>query len=497
MSRTGTDGPADRSGTLVARRANRCATGAPAPPTVRDLALVPPDQAATRRALRVEHARRHADQVVIVAGHAQYQPLSERRLHRSGTPSGAGGRGHVHAHAPALERIAVNRSSCARNGLVLHRLDQPGQVVDEQVDARQALALSGQASHVRLPRPRRAGCCVRHHPAQQPDRPGDAAEVLVAHDGADGRPVVQDPQTAAGEVQRVHVRRAVRVRQHGRDGDGAQQLGLAAARSARHQHVPELGVVQHQRQLGLCPRDVQHADRHLPRLGRHATVSEVDVRSASSPTRSAPSRISRRRASGSSAGSGGSHGRVGAARPDRGTPRRACRPCAPGRCADAAGCAAGPDRSFRAGRGRRTTARRPAPDAPRHLSRAPTQATCTMSAVPWPVRRTQARPGVRRGICAASGLSITSLESSGDAMRRAMRRSVFARILGVTTPCGRCVASNRCMPSERPRWAILTMPSTNSGTSAVSAANSSTQMSRLGGADSGCSRSSWIRSLTP
>ena len=44
---------------------------------------------------------------------------------------------------------------------------------------------------------------------------------------------------------------------------------------------------------------------------------------------------------------------------------------------------------------------------------------------------------------------------------------------------------------------MFTMPSTNSGTSAVSAANSSTQMSRLGGAWSGWSRSSATRSLAP
>ena len=130
-------------------------------------------------------------------------------------------------------------------------------------------------------------------------------------------------------------------------------------------------------------------------------------------------------------------------------------------------------------------------------SRAPTQATCTSSRVPWPVRRIHARPGVRRDRVAASGASMTSVESSGEATRSAIRRSVLALIWGVTTPAGRWVARIMCIPSERPRWAMETMPSTNSGTSASSAANSSTQISMLGGAISGCVRSRSMRSLAP
>ncbi len=63
-----------------------------------------------------------------------------------------------------------------------------------------------------------------------------------------------------------------------------------------------------------------------------------------------------------------------------------------------------------------------------------------------------------------------------------MRKFVFARKLSLMTPAGRWVASTRCKPDERPRWATLTTPSTNSGTSWTNAANSSTTMTRLGGA---------------
>ena len=66
-------------------------------------------------------------------------------------------------------------------------------------------------------------------------------------------------------------------------------------------------------------------------------------------------------------------------------------------------------------------------------------------------------------------------------MRSATRRLVLARRLSLITPAGRCVARIRCSPSDRPRWATSTTPSTNSGTSSTSAANSSTTMTRLGG----------------
>ena len=74
---------------------------------------------------------------------------------------------------------------------------------------------------------------------------------------------------------------------------------------------------------------------------------------------------------------------------------------------------------------------------------------------------------------AASFSPTTSSESDSSAMRSAMRRLVLARRLSRMTPAGRCVAMIRWMPSERPRWAMSTTPSTNSGTSPTSAANSS------------------------
>ena len=58
------------------------------------------------------------------------------------------------------------------------------------------------------------------------------------------------------------------------------------------------------------------------------------------------------------------------------------------------------------------------------------------------------------------------------------------------TPAGRWVARIRWRPSERPRWATLTTPSTNSGTSWTSAANSSTTITRLGGLSGSPRRSS-------
>ena len=73
-------------------------------------------------------------------------------------------------------------------------------------------------------------------------------------------------------------------------------------------------------------------------------------------------------------------------------------------------------------------------------------------------------------------------ESDSSAMRSAMRRLVLARRLSLMTPAGRCVARIRWMPSERPRWAMSTTPSTNSGTSPASAANSSTTITSAGGA---------------
>ena len=79
------------------------------------------------------------------------------------------------------------------------------------------------------------------------------------------------------------------------------------------------------------------------------------------------------------------------------------------------------------------------------------------------------------------GSPTTSCESASSAIRRATRRLVLARRLSLMTPAGRCVARIRWMPSDRPRWAMSTTPSTNSGTSPASAANSSITITRPGG----------------
>ena len=74
---------------------------------------------------------------------------------------------------------------------------------------------------------------------------------------------------------------------------------------------------------------------------------------------------------------------------------------------------------------------------------------------------------------AASLVSMTSADSSGLVTRSAIRRLVLARMSALTTPAGRCVASSRCTPSERPRRAMSMSPVTKSGSSATIAANSS------------------------
>ena len=55
----------------------------------------------------------------------------------------------------------------------------------------------------------------------------------------------------------------------------------------------------------------------------------------------------------------------------------------------------------------------------------------------------------------------------------------------------------RWMPSERPRWAMSTTPSTNSGTSPTRAANSSMMSTRAGGASGSPRFSSSRRSFAP
>ncbi len=87
---------------------------------------------------------------------------------------------------------------------------------------------------------------------------------------------------------------------------------------------------------------------------------------------------------------------------------------------------------------------------------------------------------------AASGALMTSELSEASVTRNAIRRFVFARISGDTTPPGRCVASRRWIPSERPRCAMLTRPVTKAGSSRASEANSSITSNRRGnGVDGG------------
>ena len=83
-------------------------------------------------------------------------------------------------------------------------------------------------------------------------------------------------------------------------------------------------------------------------------------------------------------------------------------------------------------------------------------------------------------MCAATSDSMTSWLSPGSVTRSAMRRLVLDLISAETTPAGRCVASTRWTPSERPRRAMSTRPVTKSGSSLTSAANSSMTMSRRG-----------------
>ena len=74
-----------------------------------------------------------------------------------------------------------------------------------------------------------------------------------------------------------------------------------------------------------------------------------------------------------------------------------------------------------------------------------TSAVCTGISSDGP-SRTWARPGWLRGILAAAGESITSVESCGVCTRRQTRRLVLARMFSLTAPDGRWVASIRCTP---------------------------------------------------
>ena len=105
-----------------------------------------------------------------------------------------------------------------------------------------------------------------------------------------------------------------------------------------------------------------------------------------------------------------------------------------------------------------------------------------------------ARPGRSRGMWAASRRPMTSWLSASSFTRRATRTPTLARIRSLMTPAGRCVASTSRRPSDRPRAAMSTIPSTNAGISLASVANSSTTMSRSPGAASGERWRSSVRS---
>ncbi len=110
---------------------------------------------------------------------------------------------------------------------------------------------------------------------------------------------------------------------------------------------------------------------------------------------------------------------------------------------------------------------------------APTKAVWNGSTERCPIRA-RARPGVSLEMDTASLTSRTSWLSRASVTRSEIRRLVLARMSAVTTPAGRWVASSRCRPSERPRWAMPTSPGTNSGTSRARVANSSMMSSSLG-----------------
>ena len=75
---------------------------------------------------------------------------------------------------------------------------------------------------------------------------------------------------------------------------------------------------------------------------------------------------------------------------------------------------------------------------------------------------------------------MTSFDSFASVTRSAIRRLVLARMSLEMTPDGRWVASTRWMPSDRPRWAMVTSPVTKSGSSALRLANSSITIASRG-----------------
>ena len=87
--------------------------------------------------------------------------------------------------------------------------------------------------------------------------------------------------------------------------------------------------------------------------------------------------------------------------------------------------------------------------------------------------------------------------SASSLTRSAMRTPTLARMRSLITPAGRWVARTRRSPSDRPRAAMSTTPSTNSGISLASVANSSTTMTRSAGASVARARRSSVRSRAP
>ena len=70
---------------------------------------------------------------------------------------------------------------------------------------------------------------LREGAVQHAQQAGDALGLLLDDDGADGRQRLDRRQAAARGVDPVHERGCVVVRERRGDGDGPQELGLAAA----------------------------------------------------------------------------------------------------------------------------------------------------------------------------------------------------------------------------------------------------------------------------
>ena len=310
--------------------------------------------------------------------------------------------------------------------------------------------------------------------AQRAQQPGDPLGVVAGDDRPDVGQRLEHVEAAAGEVDGVDLDRvpAGLGGEPGADGDAAQGDRLARAARAEHEQ-PAVGVgpeVGERLQLaGRLVADAEH-DRQVVATTRAGGPARSWRRATAATAGAAPApRTARTRRGGWRRAAAGRSGGRPARRPAA-PPRPPCR-----------------GRSRTAGRAPSAAARRRACARRRRRSG-------TARAPAGPMRAT-ARPGRRRSIAAATGEPTTSADSSSAAIRRATRRFVLARIWPVITPAGRCVASTRCRPRLRPRRATSTTPSTNSGISLASAANSSTTISRLGGVSGWPLRSISRRSL--